>query len=139
MFQLDDNFLQSLGLGAMPQEHRAAFLQHLREELELRVGTKLAEGMSDDKLAEFEGIIEKDPAKIEAWLMANVPQYASTPDFLSMSQAANGDPSRLALIKAEYTATKWLEVNRPNYKTVVAETLEALKQEIIANKDSLLA
>lgn len=36
-------------------------------------------------------------------------------------------------------AVQWLETNCPNYKQVVAEELEKLKQEIISNKDVLLA
>lgn len=32
----------------------------------------------------------------------------------------------------------WLEQNCPNYKQVVADQLEKLKQEIIANKDRLV-
>ncbi len=39
---------------------------------------------------------------------------------------------------AEFTATKWLEVNRPDYRQVVAEVLDELKKEIIANRDAIL-
>ena len=59
MFQLNDDFLQSVGLGGMPEDQKEAFLQHLYEELELRVGTRLSDGMNDDQLAEFEKFIEK--------------------------------------------------------------------------------
>jgi len=99
MFQLNDDFLQSVGLGAMPDDQRQAFLQHLYEELELRVGTRLSEGMSDDQLAQFEKLID-----------------------------ANDDRGALA----------WLEANRPNYRDVVGEELEKLKQEVTASKDKIL-
>src|SRR5690349_10614249 len=99
MFNLDDDFLQSLGLGSLPDEQKQAFLQHLYEELELRVGTRLSEGMSDEQLAEFEKLID------------------------------NND---------ENGALKWLETNRPNYKDVVAEELEKLKNEVSANRDKIL-
>ena len=39
---------------------------------------------------------------------------------------------------AEFTATKWLEVNRPDYRDVVAAVLDELKKEIIANRDAIL-
>jgi len=76
MFQLDDNFLQSVGLGAMPDDQKEAFLQHLYEELELRVGTQLSEGMDDDKLGEFEKFIENnDEQGALTWLEKNRPNY----------------------------------------------------------------
>ncbi len=50
MFQLDDKFLQDLGLDQVPEEQRQAFLQHIYNELELRVGTELSDGMSDAQL-----------------------------------------------------------------------------------------
>ena len=99
MFQLNDDFLQSLGLGSMPDDQKQAFLQHLYEELELRVGTRLSEGMSDEQLADFEKLIDAND---------------------------------------EAGALKWLETNRPNYKEVVAAELEKLKQEVIANRDTIL-
>jgi hypothetical protein len=60
MFSLDDDFLQSLGLGDLPDDQKQAFLQHLYEELELRVGTRLSEGMSDAQLGEFEKLIDSN-------------------------------------------------------------------------------
>ncbi|HYG84222.1 MAG TPA: DUF5663 domain-containing protein [Verrucomicrobiae bacterium] len=146
MFRLDDDFLDSLGLGAMPKEEKVLFLQHLREELELRVGTKLAEGLSDAQLAEFEGIIDRRQGKIDEWLAANVPAYANDPAYVSMLQNAVAkkqgnplEPSEIEAIRAEFTATKWLETNRSEYRQVVANTIEQLRQEIMNNRESFLA
>lgn len=100
MFQFDDNFLQDLGLGDMPEEQKKEFLQHLYEELELRVGTRLSEGMSDQQLSSFEKLIDGND---------------------------------------EDGALNWLESNRPDYKAVVAEELEKLKQEVGSNKDQILS
>ena len=76
MFQLDDQFLESVGLGRMPEDQKAMFLEHLLEELELRVGTRLSEGMSDDKLAEFEKLIEsRNEQGALTWLEEHRPDY----------------------------------------------------------------
>jgi hypothetical protein len=76
MFQLNDDFLQSVGLGDMPDDQKQAFLQHLYDELELRVGTRLSEGMSDDQLGEFEKLIEGNDEKGALdWLEKNRPNY----------------------------------------------------------------
>lgn len=76
MFYLDDNFLQSVGLANMPEDQKAAFLDYLYDELELRVGTRLSEGMSDDQLAEFEKLLEGDDEEgALTWLETNRPNY----------------------------------------------------------------
>jgi predicted RNA-binding Zn ribbon-like protein len=76
MFKLDDDFLASVGLGALPQEQKQDMLRHIYETLELRVGMKLAEQMSDAQLDEFEGFIDrKDDAGALKWLESNFPHY----------------------------------------------------------------
>ena len=41
-------------------------------------------------------------------------------------------------LRDEFAATKWLEVNRPDYRDVVAAVLDELKREIVANRDMIL-
>lgn len=137
MFQLDDKFLADIGLGDLPEEQKKPFLQHIYDELELRVGTKLSEGMSDAQLEEFEAIIDHKDDIITAWLEANAPDYQSEDAYMRMQQMT-GMPAGDKGLRDEYAATKWLEVNRPDYRDVVAQTLEELKQEIARNKDALL-
>lgn len=137
MFQLDDKFLEDIGLSNLPDEQKQAFLQHIYEELELRVGTKLSDGLSDVQLEEFEKIIDKDEAAITAWVSAHAPDYKNDEIFKRMQQATKLDENDPAL-RAEYAATKWLEVNRPDYRQVVAVVLEELKTEIVANRDAIL-
>src|SRR6185437_15841470 len=51
-------------------------LAHIYETLELRVGMKLAEQMSDAQLDEFESFIDKnDEAGALKWLETNFPDY----------------------------------------------------------------
>lgn len=137
MFQLDDKFLAELGLDQLPEEQRSAFLQHIYEELELRVGTELSEGMSDAQLEEFESIIDRDEEKITNWLSAHAPDYHNDEAFQRLQQATKLDVNDVNL-RNEYTATKWLEVNRPDYRDVVARTLDSLKGEIKSNRDAIL-
>lgn len=137
MFQLDDKFLADIGLSDMADDQKQAFLQHIYEELELRVGTKLSDGLDDQQLEEFEKIIDKDQAVIDSWLGAHVQDYQNDEIFKRMQQALRLDPSDPNL-KSEYVATKWLEVNRPDYRDVVKQVLDELKAEIMANKDTIL-
>ena len=91
MLQIDDAFLQTLGLGALPQDEKDKMKAHIYETLEMKVGMRLASGMSDAQLDEFEGLMNKNDQE---------------------------------------GALKWLETNFPNYKQVVVEELDKLKEEI---------
>lgn len=137
MFRLDDQFLKDIGLDGLPDEQKKPFLQHIYSELELRVGTRLSDGLSDAQLEEFEKIIDRDQEKVQSWLAEHAPNYQQEEAFGKLQQATNlaADDPRLV---AEYTATKWLEVNRPDYRDVVAAVLEELKTEIMGNRDAIL-
>lgn len=137
MFQLDDQFLADVGLAGLPEEQKKPFLQHTYDQLEYKVGIRLSEGMTDDQLEEFEAIIDRKEDIISTWLVAHAPNYQNEEVFQRLMQASNlpaSDPG----LRAEYAATKWLEVNRPDYRDVVAQTLEEIKQEILKNKDAIL-
>lgn len=76
MFKLDDEFLASVGLAQLPPAQKPEMLRHIYETLELRVGMKLAEQMSDAQLNEFEAFIDgKDDAGALSWLESNFPHY----------------------------------------------------------------
>ena len=76
MFKLDDDFLATIGLATLPADQKPDMLRHIYETLELRVGMKLAEQMSDAQLDEFEGFIDrKDDAGALKWLETNFPNY----------------------------------------------------------------
>lgn len=137
MFQLDDQFLQDIGLADLPEDQRKPFLQHVYDQLEYRVGVRLSEGMTDEQLEEFESIIDRKPEVIESWVAQNAPDFAND-ELYGKIQAASGLAAGDSRIKAEYAATKWLEVNRPDYRDVVAKTLDELKQEIGQNRDTIL-
>ncbi len=94
--QFDENFLQEMGLSAMPEEQKQAFLDYVQEELEIRVGERISKGLTEIQLNEFDMIT--DPAE----------------------------------------ATKWLEKNRPDYREIVARTINEMKDEIRANRHRLI-
>jgi len=137
MFQLNDEFLKELGLDALPEEQRKPFLDHIYSELEIRVGERLSQGLSDEQLDEFARIIDQAPGAVDDFLGKHAPNYTEEATFQKLVQATgvSADDPRL---KNEYAATKWLEVNRPDYRDVVATVLEELKKEIVSNRDTIL-
>lgn len=137
MFQLDDQFLKDLGLDQLPEDQKQAFLEHIYSELELRVGTRLSEGLSDEQLAQFESFVDRKDEKVREWVSANAPDYANDPAFQQLRQGAPEGTSEDVLM-AEYASLKWLGMNRPDYRDVVQQVLAELKQEIMSNRDTLL-
>ena len=137
MFKLDEKFLQDIGLNELPEDQKKPFLQHIYDELELRVGTKLSGGMSDSQLEEFEAIIDRKDDIVVAWLNKYVPNCHNEDDFVKLQQVTQLDVNDPAL-RSEYAATKWLEINRPDYRVVVSQVLEEIKQELISNRSSFL-
>lgn len=137
MFQLDDNFLQEIGLGELPAEQRKAFLEHVYSQLELRVGTRLSEGLSEAQLSEFESFVDRNAEKVRAWVGAHTPDFSNDPAYQQIRLAA-GPGVDETIVLSEYASLKWLGLNRPDYRDVVKQVLEELKQEILANRDAIL-
>ncbi len=137
MFRLDDEFLKDIGLNGLPDDQKQAFLEHIYNELELRVGTQLSDGLSEAQLTEFEKLIDNDEEAINDWLAQYQPGFMQNPDFLRLQELAKLEATDVRL-KSEFAATKWLEVNRSDYREVVARVLEELKKEITGNKDAIL-
>ena len=76
MFKLDDDFLASVGLAGLPAADKPVMLKHIYDTLELKVGMKLAEQMTDSQLDDFEGFIDrKDDSGALKWLETNFPNY----------------------------------------------------------------
>lgn len=76
MFKLDNAFLTNLGLGSLPVAEKNRLLQTIYERLEMNVGMRLAENMTDQQLDEFESFIDKnDEAGALRWLETNFPNY----------------------------------------------------------------
>jgi hypothetical protein len=137
MFQLDDKFLQELGLDQLPEDQKQAFKEHIYSELELRVGTRLSDGLTEAQLTEFESFVDRDSEKVYAWISTNAPEYQSDPSYQQLRASVPQDVDPSAVL-AEYASLKWLSLNRPDYRQVVAAVLEELKAEIVGNRDAIL-
>lgn len=71
--QFDENFLQEMGLSAMPEEQKNRFLRYVQEELEIRIGERISKGLTEVQLNEFDMIT--DPVEAAKWLEKNRPDY----------------------------------------------------------------
>ena len=75
--QIDDRFLEEVGLKDLPDSERPAMLRHIREVLELRLGQSLSKDMPDALLAEFFTHIKQGKSEQAlVWLRQNIPNYS---------------------------------------------------------------
>lgn len=137
MFQLDDKFLQELGVDQLPEDQKQAFKEHIYSELELRVGTRLSEGLTDAQLAEFESFVDRDDEKVLTWISTYVPNYQADESFTQL-RASAPQGTDMSVLLAEYASLKWLSLNRPDYREVVKSVLDELKTEIVSNRDAIV-
>jgi hypothetical protein len=108
-FTLDFATLDELGLGSLPTEDKRKMLSHILETLEMRVGTTLANQMTDEQLDEFERLMPTE----------------------------QDNPTTIQ--EKEKSALKWLENNFPTYKDVVENELKKLMTEIRQVAPQILA
>ncbi len=136
MFQFDESFLETVGLSGMPEEEKENFLQYAQDQLEVRIGEKMSEGLSEEQLDEFERIIDNDQETVQKWL-ANAGDYKNDEIYkklLDGSEVAEDTPEFLN----DYVTAKWLDQNCPQYQDIIRESIEGLQQEIAQQKDAIL-
>ena len=76
MLKIDNSLLEEVGLSGLPDVEKNSFLKHIYETLEMRVGIRLADQMTNEQLDEFERYFEaKDDAGAFKWLETNFPNY----------------------------------------------------------------
>ncbi|MBC7708264.1 hypothetical protein H7Y63_03505 [Polaromonas sp.] len=108
MLKIDNNLLQDIGLAALPDSEKNSLLKHIYETLEMRVGMRLADQMSNEQLDEFERYFEaKDDAGAFAWLESNFPNYKDIvqEEFDKLkAEVAQAAPQILAAAQAQVAA-----------------------------------
>lgn len=76
--KLDEAFIEELGLAGLSEDKKRVLVQQLLETLQLRVGTRLSEDLTDEQLDAFDAVVESASDKAEAgakWLEENHPHY----------------------------------------------------------------
>ena len=136
MFELDEKFFEEIGLNRMPVNEQEEFKKHIQEEIEVRVGERISDGMSPEKLDEFEAIIDENSDFIQNWVLMNTPDYKNDEIYQTFVDQNNGQES--AEIMNEYAAMKWLQVNRPDFAQIIETVMNEMKGELRANINKII-
>ena len=78
MFELDDRFFDEIGLTQMPEAEKDSFKGHIQEEIQVRIGERIADGMTVEKMQEFENIIDNIPGYVVEWLVHQIEIKSNT-------------------------------------------------------------
>lgn len=124
MLELNEEFLDQLGLGGLTEQGRHELLSRVWAQLELSVGTELSAGMSDDQMDEFEAFIDHDEGRTLEWL------HAHEPTWTSLSDAGEID-------MYDFASMQWLALHRPDYRQVVNDKLADIRLELFENRDAI--
>jgi len=135
--KFDDDFLSEVGLSNLPQDQKESFLKQAKEELELRVGEKMSQGLSDAQIEEFEGIMKNDQDVIRKVVSELGSDFRNDPIYQKLLER-NGVTEGTWEIIGEYLSIKWIQKNRPDYHDIVKSSIEELKAEIKADSSKIL-
>ncbi len=135
--KFDDDFLAEVGLSSLPQDQKESFLKQAKEELELRVGEKMSQGLSDAQIEEFEGIMKNDQDVIRKVVSELGSDFRNDPIYQKLLER-NGVTEGTWEIIGEYLSIKWIQKNRPDYHDIVKSSIEELKAEIKADSSKIL-
>jgi hypothetical protein len=121
----------------MPQEQKDNFLQYAQDQLEVRIGEKMSEDLSEEQLDEFEKIIDNDQETVQKWL-AQLGDYQNDETFIKLKEDADMDGDDQMLL-ADFVTAKWLDQNCPQYQQIIHDVMSELQEEISQQKDAILA
>ena len=137
MFKFNDRFLDSVGLTDLPDTQKEAFLQYAQDQLEIRIGEKMSESLSDEQLDEFERVIDNEPLTIQS-LLQSFGDYRSDEVYQTLKRNTGAQDYDMGLI-SDYVTAKWLNQNCPQYQQIIKDSLVELQNEIREQKDGILA
>ena len=136
MFELDEKFFEEIGINRMPEAEREEFKKHIQEEVEVRVGERISDGIPVEKLDEFEMIVDGDSDFVQSWILSHAADYKNDPIYQAFLVQNGGQES--AEITNEFAAMKWLQLNRPDFTQIVAVVMDEMKGELRANIDKIV-
>lgn len=136
MFELDEKFFEEIGINRMPEAERTDFKNHIQEEMEIRVGERISDGMPIEKLEEFEMIVDGNYDFVQSWVLSHAPNYKQDQVYQAFLQQSNGQES--AETMAEFAAMKWLQINRPDFAQIISVVTEEMKKELRNNIDKII-
>ncbi len=121
----DEQIIEQLDIAAFPEQEKRALI----EQAQLRIGESIRESLSDQKINEYQAIIDGNEQVINAWLDETIPDYKNAAVYQSLEEGSDSDPDHNDPAKI-FASLAWVQINIPNIQEIVAKTLADFKQEL---------
>lgn len=130
MFEIDDNFLTSIGYttATLTEEEKDRYKAELTQELQARISERFAAGLDPAQVEDFEGI-QHSAERANAWLREFHSDFAESDDYKGLV-AALGEQDA----KVFYASGLWLRHAVPGYGEIIQETLNEYQNELMEKR-----
>lgn len=120
-----EQLIEQLGIQDWPEEKQDQAV----EMATYRIGDAITGALSEEQFDEYKAIVDDDTAVIDSWLEQNIPDYKESPVYQEFEQGYEEDPEKNNPAKL-FASMAWVQVNVPNLQEVIAQALDAYKQEL---------
>lgn len=127
MFDIDEKFMEEVGILTMPKEARDRLVAGIEESIRNKVLIAIADDVTDFLQSELENIGESSEFAKE-WLSKNMPHYDGSNEFEQFRQRAGSQDD--VTVEQLYAYTKWFEMNIPTFGSILENVKEQVKQDL---------
>ena len=134
MFQLNETFLEGLGVENMDAAEKKNFLEYVQDQIETRVGERVTAELSAEEEDEFIKLVDGED-EVVGKVMMRYPHYEDEETFAALKQSAGDEKDALV----QFAMAKWMEEKGIDYQEMVKHVINEVRREIYENREQILA
>ena len=131
MFEIDDNFLQSIGydVTTLSEAEKSQYKAELTEELQERLNERLGGELEESQVEDLEGI-QKSSVRANQWLNEFHEDYSTFDDYKAILSSVGEEEA-----KVFYASALWMQDAIPGYGLIIREEFEKYQQELVKKRE----
>lgn len=132
MFEIDDNFLQSVGYDTnlMSEEQKTEVRTRFLEELHHRSSEEVAHRLSDEESEEVAEIGD-NPERARSWLQEFHSDYRDRDEFKNIAAGAENDDEAVTF----YAVALWMSYAVPDYGHIMQDVMRDYHETLVQRRD----
>lgn len=132
MFQIDDNFLSSIGYDptSLSGEQRDQYKKEIQEELTARISEEIAKELDEKQTNELSEI-QENPERAYSWLNEFHRAYRENENFRGLVATADNEAEAVTF----YATSLWLSDAVPRYGEIIREQMGNYQAELIRKRE----
>lgn len=136
MFQIDDNFLASVGynVDTLSEDKKQQYITEMTEELNQRASERLVRELSEEQ-AEDMNRMQDSPERARAWLEEFHSDYQSRGDYQQLLAHAPSEDEAVVY----YASSLWMNHAVPNYGELLQDEMNAYHAQLVKMRQAASA